>query len=75
MRRGHPRQRRHSQGAVRLRRAGKSGGARIIYLFSGESLPVFVLAVFAKNEKVNLSAAERNALAKFVTEMVETYRR
>jgi putative transcriptional regulator len=49
--------------------------ARIIYLFSGESLPAFVLAVFAKSEKVNLSAAERNALAKFVTEMVETYRR
>jgi mRNA-degrading endonuclease RelE of RelBE toxin-antitoxin system len=54
---------------------GKSGGARIIYLFSGESLPVFVLAVFAKNEKANLSAAERNALAKFVTEIVESYRR
>ena len=38
---------------------GKSGGARIIYLFSGESLPVFVLAAFAKNEKANLSPAER----------------
>src|SRR4051812_22425181 len=45
---------------------GKSGGARIIYLFSGESLPVFVLAVFAKNEKADLSAAERNALGKAV---------
>lgn len=30
---------------------GKSGGARIIYLFSGESLPVFILAAFAKTEK------------------------
>jgi hypothetical protein len=54
---------------------GKSGGARIIYLFSGANLPVFVLAVFAKNEKANLSAAERNALARIVTEMVEDYRR
>src|ERR1700738_5196801 len=54
---------------------GKSGGARIIYLFSGESLPVFVLAVFAKNEKANLSAAERNALAKMVADMIESYRR
>ena len=54
---------------------GKSGGARIIYLFSGDSLPVFVLAVFAKKEKANLSPAERNALAKMVTEMVENYRR
>jgi hypothetical protein len=31
---------------------GKSGGARIIYFFSGEDLPVFVLAAFAKNEKL-----------------------
>jgi hypothetical protein len=53
---------------------GKSGGARIIYMFSGESLPVFVLAVFAKNEKANLSAAERNALGRTVANMIESYR-
>jgi hypothetical protein len=38
-------------------------------------LPVFVLAAFAKNEKANLSQAERNAPGKLVTEMVENYRR
>jgi hypothetical protein len=54
---------------------GKSGGARIIYLFSGESLPVFVLAAFAKNEKANLSTAERNALGKLVERMIKAYRR
>ena len=54
---------------------GKSGGARIIYLYSGETLPVLVLTVFAKNEKANLSPAERNALAKMVTNMNESYRR
>ena len=53
---------------------GKSGGARIVYLFTGESLPVFVLAVFAKNEKANLSPAERNALARMVADMIESYR-
>jgi hypothetical protein len=53
----------------------KSGGARIIYLFSGANLPVFVLAVFAKNEKANLSPAERNALGKMVVAMIEGYRR
>ncbi len=30
---------------------GKSGGARIIYLFSGESLPVFVLAGFCQERE------------------------
>ena len=54
---------------------GKSGGARIIYLFSGASLPVFILAAFAKNEKANLSVAERNALAKMVATMIDSYRR
>jgi mRNA-degrading endonuclease RelE of RelBE toxin-antitoxin system len=54
---------------------GKSGGARVIYLFSGERLPLFVLAVFAKNEKANVSPAERNALAKMVTDMIASYPR
>jgi hypothetical protein len=54
---------------------GKSGGARIIYLFSGVNLPVFILAVFAKNEKANLSTADRNALGKIVVAMIEDYRR
>jgi hypothetical protein len=54
---------------------GKSGGARITYLFSGDRLPVFVLAFVAKNEKANLSPAERNALAKMVTDMIGSYRR
>src|ERR1700759_2579020 len=54
---------------------GKSGGARVIYLLGGEDIPVFVLAVFAKNEKSDLSAAERNALAKMVDGMIKNYRR
>lgn len=54
---------------------GKSGGARIIYMFSGSDLPVFILAVFAKNEKANLSPAERTKLAKLVAAMIASYRR
>jgi hypothetical protein len=54
---------------------GKSGGARIIYLFGGQGLPVFILAAFAKNEKANLSAAERNALGKLVSDLIKNYRR
>lgn len=54
---------------------GKSGGARIIYLWTGADLPVFMLTVFAKNERANLSAAERNSLGKLVGVMIENYRR
>ena len=54
---------------------GKSGGARITYLYAGDGLPIFILATFAKNEKADLSAAERNALGRIVGDMVKAYRR
>jgi hypothetical protein len=43
--------------------SGKSGGYRVITYFGGEDMPVFLLTVFGKNERANLSDAEKNALA------------
>ena len=54
---------------------GKRGGARIIYLFGGDDVPVFLLAAFAKNEKTDLTSAERTAMSKQVTKMLADYRR
>lgn len=34
----------------------------MIYYFHSERLPVFLLAMYGKNERANLSAAERNAM-------------
>ena len=45
---------------------GKSGGVRIIYYFFNETLPLYLITAFMKNEKVNLSKAEQNELAKLV---------
>ena len=45
---------------------GNRGGARVIYLFGGDDVPVFLLAAFAKNEKDDLTLAERSAMAKAV---------
>ena len=42
---------------------GKSGGARVIYYFHDDRIPVYLLALFAKNEKDNLSSTEKAALA------------
>jgi hypothetical protein len=53
---------------------GKSGGYRVITFYSGSTMPVFLLNVFAKGDKVNLSAAERNALRSILSELVEEYR-
>jgi hypothetical protein len=41
---------------------GKSGGYRIITFFSGRTIPVFLITVFNKGEKSNLSRAEQNKL-------------
>lgn len=54
---------------------GKSGGVRIIYYFHDETLPLFLLTIFGKNEKENLSRAERNALAKLTKSIVQSYKR
>ena len=45
---------------------GKSGGGRVVYIYHDADHPIFLLAAFAKNEKANLSKAERNEMAKFV---------
>lgn len=53
---------------------GKSGGARVVYYYHDSTFPLFLLTVFAKNEKDNLTKAERNDLAKFVKILIDSYR-
>jgi hypothetical protein len=45
---------------------GKSGGVRVIYFYYNEGMPLYLLTLYGKSEKDNLSAAERNDLAKLV---------
>jgi hypothetical protein len=54
---------------------GKSGGYRIITFYSGEDIPVFLLNVFAKNEKTDLSQAERNELKTILAALADAYLR
>jgi hypothetical protein len=66
-------------GARKIRFAGKgkgkSGGYRVITFFSGEDIPVFLLSVFAKNEKTDLTMAERNELKSILAAIAHSYRR
>lgn len=41
---------------------GKSGGYRTIYVFGGVTMPIFLVTVFAKNEKDNINKTERAEL-------------
>ena len=52
---------------------GKRGGARVIYFFHDERLPLFLLAAYGKHEKANLSQAERNAMKGLVPILVAVY--
>jgi hypothetical protein len=54
---------------------GKRGGARVIYLFGGNDVPVFLLAAFAKNEKDDLTGAELSTMAQAVKAILINYRR
>ncbi|MCB1777578.1 MAG: type II toxin-antitoxin system RelE/ParE family toxin [Candidatus Competibacteraceae bacterium] len=54
---------------------GKSGGVRIIYYFHSEIMPLYLLAVFGKNEKANISTEEKHLLSKLVNELVAFWRK
>lgn len=54
---------------------GKSGGYRIVSWYDGPDIPVFLLTVFGKNERANLTQAERNALKKLTATLRESLRK
>jgi mRNA-degrading endonuclease RelE of RelBE toxin-antitoxin system len=53
---------------------GKSGGVRVIYYYHSDFMPLYLLAVFGKNEKSNLSAEEKSMLAKSTRDLVAYWR-
>ena len=54
---------------------GKRGGGRVVYLFGGNHMPIFLLAAFAKAERADLSVVERRALAAVAKGIVAEYDR
>src|ERR1700693_5661 len=52
---------------------GKRGGARVITFFGGTEIPVFLLAVFGKSEKANLTKAEQNELRSVLASLITAY--
>lgn len=52
---------------------GKSGGYRFIYVFGETDMPIFLVTVFAKNEKDNLTRAEQAAAVQASKMLIATY--
>ncbi|MDP3438947.1 MAG: type II toxin-antitoxin system RelE/ParE family toxin [Azonexus sp.] len=57
---------------LRWRRGGqgKSGGVRVIYYFHDDLMPLYLLTLFAKGDKANLTKAERNELINLAEALV-----
>lgn len=53
---------------------GKSGGVRVVYYFHDARMPLYLLTLFAKGDKANLSKAERNDLAGLVDILVSLWK-
>jgi len=50
---------------------GKSGGTRVIYYFHNEMMPLYLLTLFGKNDKANISKEEKNELSRAVKVLVK----
>ena len=53
---------------------GKRGGVRVIYYYHDEHMPLYLLTIFGKGEKDNLTKAEQNALQRLVRPLLATRR-
>jgi len=54
---------------------GKSGGYRVITFFSGENIPVFLVTIYAKSQRENITDSEKNILKKLSAAITQAYRR
>lgn len=53
---------------------GKRGGTRVIYYFYNEDFPVLLLALYAKNEKSDLTSSEKREFAALMKEIVRRWK-
>jgi hypothetical protein len=53
---------------------GKRGGARVVYYYHSERLPVFLLSAYAKNQKANLTQSEKNSMKRLIHALLAGYR-
>ena len=53
---------------------GKRGGTRVVYYFYNEDFPILLLALYAKNEKGDLTIAEKREFAASMREIVRRWK-
>ena len=58
---------------IARRGSGKSGGYRVLHFYRSSDMPLFLLTVFAKNERANITRSEQADLIKLCDLIAETY--
>ena len=58
-----------------LRGHGKSGGFRVITFYSGIDIPIFLIDVYSKREKENISPARKHSIRNSVIRILSNYGR
>ncbi|HGT2643464.1 TPA: type II toxin-antitoxin system RelE/ParE family toxin [Legionella pneumophila] len=53
---------------------GKRGGVRVIYYYYDQSIPIFLLTVYGKNQKDNLTNEEKNIVKSIIGKIVDAYK-
>ena len=53
---------------------GKRSGARVIYYYGGDHMPIFMIAIYTKSEKSDMTKAELKAATKLTNVLREQYR-
>jgi hypothetical protein len=56
------------------REKGKSGGFRVVTFWGGDDIPVFLLALYAKNERADLTPKERKEMHSYLAALPAAYR-
>jgi hypothetical protein len=53
---------------------GKRSGARVIYYYGGDHMPLFMIAIYTKSEKSDMTKAELKAATKLINVLRQQYR-
>ena len=54
---------------------GKSGGYRVITFFTGPNIPVFLITIYSKGDRADLSQSQRRTLLQMSKTLVASYER
>ena len=54
---------------------GKSHAARVIYYFRDLNMPLYLLTIYSKGEKIDLTASEKKKMERYVDEIVQEHSR